>query len=291
MAIVTCPECSKKLKVADASLGKKVKFSCGNIFVAAPVEAVAAVSGPGTAAPTKVNVACSACGAMLKVATTSLGKKMKCPKCAAVFVATSEMEAAKAKKEADEMDDLMAFAEDDAERETIVKGAKDEPIKTKGKPEPVLEEDEVQDEQEDRPARRPARKSSRTGAAVAKPVYPSRLLPNLLVTLVVFGYIGVFGLVFFAADVFDPAKLLHLPESQGPLPKNFPKAKFVDREVKNNKVPEGKDSDKAGEKKGIGNAKGTDAGQEKIAKPKPQPKPALNPDQKLEQSFVKLGGR
>src|SRR5688500_5528218 len=106
MAIVTCPECSKKLKVADTSLGKKVKCSCGHVFVSEPAETAAAAPGPGTAAPMKVNVACSACGAMLKVATTSLGKKMKCPKCAAVFVATSEEQAPKAKaKEKDEIDD------------------------------------------------------------------------------------------------------------------------------------------------------------------------------------------
>ena len=37
--------------------------------------------------PDKVMVACTECGAKLKVAGTSLGKKMKCPKCAGVFVA------------------------------------------------------------------------------------------------------------------------------------------------------------------------------------------------------------
>ena len=34
MAIVSCPDCGKKLKVSDASIGKKVKCSCGNVFVA-----------------------------------------------------------------------------------------------------------------------------------------------------------------------------------------------------------------------------------------------------------------
>src|SRR5437762_6086495 len=87
MAIVSCPECSKKLKVADASVGKKVKCSCGNVFVASADGAAAAVA---PAAGDKVVVACTECGAKLKTATASLGKKMKCPKCAAVFVAAAE---------------------------------------------------------------------------------------------------------------------------------------------------------------------------------------------------------
>src|ERR1700722_9802755 len=85
MAIVSCPECQKKLKVADASVGKKVKCSCGTVFVAEPE-----ASAPAAAATDKVVVACTECGAKLKVAGTSLGKKMKCPKCAAVFVAVVE---------------------------------------------------------------------------------------------------------------------------------------------------------------------------------------------------------
>ena len=34
MAIVSCPECGKKLKVADTSVGKKIKCSCGEVFLA-----------------------------------------------------------------------------------------------------------------------------------------------------------------------------------------------------------------------------------------------------------------
>jgi len=78
MALVNCPECQQKLKVADTSLGKKVKCSCGNVFVAPTGDAA-----PGqtiAVEPDKVLVACTACSAKLKVAVTSLGKKMKCPK-------------------------------------------------------------------------------------------------------------------------------------------------------------------------------------------------------------------
>ena len=46
MAIVSCPECGKKLKIADTSIGKKVKGPCGHVFVAegdaAPTPAPAA---------------------------------------------------------------------------------------------------------------------------------------------------------------------------------------------------------------------------------------------------------
>src|SRR4029079_8307633 len=91
MAIVSCPECNKKLKVADASVGKKVKCSCGNIFVA-QVEAPAAPVEAAPMAPEKVFVACTECSAKLKVAPTSRGKKMKCPRCASVFVAKVQEE-------------------------------------------------------------------------------------------------------------------------------------------------------------------------------------------------------
>ena len=94
MAIVSCPECSKKLKVADTSVGKKVKCSCGQVFVAETEAATPPPKKPAAAAAAveKVIVACTECGAKLKVAMTSLGKKMKCSKCAEVFVAALEEE-------------------------------------------------------------------------------------------------------------------------------------------------------------------------------------------------------
>jgi serine/threonine protein kinase len=86
MATVTCVSCQKKLKVADALVGKKVKCTCGTVFLA-QIEDAAPVAKPADAAPDKVLVACTACSSKLKVAVASLGKKMKCPKCDAVFVA------------------------------------------------------------------------------------------------------------------------------------------------------------------------------------------------------------
>jgi uncharacterized protein (TIGR03067 family) len=147
MAVVSCPECSKRLKVADTSLGKKVKCSCGNIFVAEEGNGgLAAPKKPAAVvAPEKVFVSCSECGSKLKVATTSLGKKMKCPKCASVFIANIEDEEppppprkvvktapppddddeeapssrpkakAKPKKNEEEMDALFSFAQAEAE--------------------------------------------------------------------------------------------------------------------------------------------------------------------------------
>src|SRR5438552_2991558 len=101
MAIVSCPECSKKLKVADTSVGKKVKCSCGNVFVAksgngAPAKAAAAL-------PDEVMVA-----------------------------AEDEASAPKAKGKAvsdDDMDDLFTFAQKDAGNEAD----DDDDVRPKGK--------------------------------------------------------------------------------------------------------------------------------------------------------------
>ena len=138
MAIVSCPECQKKLKVADTSVGKKVKCTCGQVFVAQTAEAVPLATP--VAVSDKVVVACTECGAMLKVAATSLGKKMKCPKCASVFVAATEKArpppppaedepelmdetpAPKAKHASEEEDDLLMFAHSDAEENGAAQG-------------------------------------------------------------------------------------------------------------------------------------------------------------------------
>ncbi len=122
MAIVSCPECGKKLKIADTSVGKKVKGPCGHVFVAAAEGKTLAKAAPPAPAPAaeKVYVSCTECGAKLKVAGTSLGKKMKCPKCAAAFVAKIE-DGPKAKPKPavqdEDMDDLLAFAQADAAKE------------------------------------------------------------------------------------------------------------------------------------------------------------------------------
>jgi len=53
MAIVSCPECSKKLKVADTSVGKKVKCACGNVFVAEAGEAAPVKQAMRSPRPTR----------------------------------------------------------------------------------------------------------------------------------------------------------------------------------------------------------------------------------------------
>src|SRR5206468_762514 len=75
--------------IADNLIGKKVKCSCGQVFVAQGDKSATQSDSESTSID-KVLVACSECGAKLKVGSTSLGKKMKCPKCAAVFVAAVE---------------------------------------------------------------------------------------------------------------------------------------------------------------------------------------------------------
>jgi len=162
MAIVNCPECSKKLKVADTSLGKKVKCSCGTVFVAENGEAPPAA--PSVAE--KVLVACTECASQLKVAATSLGKKMKCPKCAGIFVAALP---ATAKADEDEPSDSAAVMAQDEEEDLP---------KPKAKPRKMQEEE---DEEDDAP--QPA----------AKPVYPSRLWVNLFVLFLVLAYGAFFA--------------------------------------------------------------------------------------------------
>jgi uncharacterized protein (TIGR03067 family) len=188
MVIVSCPECSKRLKVADTSVGKKVKCSCGKVFVAETEDAAhrppsppgRGVGGEGgsAAAPEKVLVACSECGAKLKVATTSLGKKMKCPKCAGVFTASAEEEApasppakkatkpppklaeseedapearAKAAGE-DDMEDLFSFAQKDAEQDSEKENRPqdgEEEVRPKAKAKPGKKADPDDEEGED----------------------------------------------------------------------------------------------------------------------------------------------
>lgn len=144
MAIVSCPECSKKSKVADDKLGKKVKGVCGHIFVASAQAAPPKAAAP--ASDDRVIVACTSCMSKLKIPSASVGKKLRCLKCQGVFVATVSGAPAAAPKPApkpappppepaedddevglpkksknavtdDDMDDLLSFAEKDKEKE------------------------------------------------------------------------------------------------------------------------------------------------------------------------------
>jgi len=198
MAIVSCSACQKKLKVADASLGKKVKCSCGNVFVAEETNAPAVgLSESGT---DKVIVACTECGSKLKVAPAFLGKKMKCPKCAAVFIASVPAEAAKPVIVATpvEEDDLMVFAQADAREDD----APPPPKKSKAPP-PMIEEDE-EDEWT------PKSRSTPTPARTDEPKkYPSRVLATLFVFFMLSLFIAFFaGVYLFMEDesMIDPPK-------------------------------------------------------------------------------------
>jgi Zn-finger nucleic acid-binding protein len=195
MAIVNCPECSKKLKVADTSVGKKVKCTCGTVFVAEATEAPPAA--PSLAE--KVLVACTECASTLKVAATSLGKKMKCPKCAGVFVAalpvTAMAERAKVpqrKKHEDEEEPLVFVAADSKDDEFEA----DEKLpKSKAKSRKVQDDDDEEDEDEDEDEDAPL--------PAAKPVYPSRLLVNLFVFFLVLAYGAFFAVTHPDINLWD----------------------------------------------------------------------------------------
>ena len=228
MAIVRCPECQKKLKVADASVGKKVRCSCGHVFVAQTDHAGPVPSPAAATAPDKVVVACTECAAKLKVAGASLGKRMKCPKCAAVFVAAAppvkkappsdeleEFEEPVPKSKGkpaknEDADDLLAFGQEEANEKTAKAAneelyADDEDVPPKGKakpgkkpaPKPFDDDDE---------APRPKGKAKKTDPDEdddEAPVYPSRLLVNILVAFMVLGFVGVFVALFFGDAVGD----------------------------------------------------------------------------------------
>jgi uncharacterized protein (TIGR03067 family) len=238
MAIVSCPECQKKLKVADTSVGKKVKCSCGQVFVA---DAGASAPAAAAVAPDKVVVACSECGAKLKVAETSLGKKMKCPKCASVFVAAVEKAPAvvedpepfddptvngKGRSAKTEEDDLFAFAqEDEKDEDAPVRGkgkraeaefaerGDEAPAKGKGKPSRKPVPNDTEDEEEFSWQKgkakqsdpddddEPKPKGKKGDKPDQKPVYPRRILLNLLVAFMMLAFFAVFVALFFGDDV------------------------------------------------------------------------------------------
>ncbi len=240
MAIVSCPECGKKLKIADTSVGKKVKGPCGHVFVADMEGAAAAPPKPAAptkpaVAPEKVYVSCTECGAKLKVATTSLGKKMKCPKCTAVFVANLPADApakkpapevvfddeepapkaagkAKAVVKDDDMDDFLSFAQADAAAETERESSfsdEDDMPKPKGKAKKSWDEDEDEDDMPKPKGKAGKKPGKPTRSGDAKPVYPSRLVPTLLATLLLLVFGGLVGAIFFDINV---AKIIGLPE-------------------------------------------------------------------------------
>ncbi len=232
MAIVSCPECEKKLKVADTSVGKKVKCSCGAIFVAE--EGASPVAAPPPAE--KVLVACTECGAPLKVSAASLGKRVKCPKCSEAFVAAVEKAAPKpaAKKPAPPSEPEFGFQDDQEESPRPAKKRRDEDsdddapkARTKGRPKPR------DDDEDDKPA--------------APPPQKSRLVLNLIVGLLVLSYAGFFAAVYFKQITLD------LPHSGTGafVPK---KGGFVPPpEKKNEEEKKDGDDKKADEKKDEGN--------------------------------------
>lgn len=217
MAIVSCSACQKKLKVADTSVGKKVKCSCGNIFVAeADSSAVMATPVMAVEAPDKVIVACTECGSKLKVATASVGKKLKCPKCAAVFVANIDMAAASPPVmaapvvasavvvPADEDDDFAAFARAESKDED---GAKPK----KGKAPPPMVDDDDDAPWTPKAKGKPEPKRPVPTNADAPKKYPSRILVNCFVFFMLFGFLAFFAGVFLFMDeenLLDPTSAL-----------------------------------------------------------------------------------
>jgi len=90
--ITQCSNCQTQFKLGRDKLGKKIKCpKCANIFVVEEVKPKAAETKPKAeeAKPTaeaKIITQCSKCRAEYKLDREKLGKKIKCPKCANIFV-------------------------------------------------------------------------------------------------------------------------------------------------------------------------------------------------------------
>jgi uncharacterized protein YbaR (Trm112 family) len=101
-SVVTCPQCKRQLKIGDDAAGKRIKCTgCGTIFATRGGAPSPTQGGNGPQADTSAvtQCACPSCGTTLKLAApTPIGKRIKCPKCAAVFAVRG--------KEVPGMDDL-----------------------------------------------------------------------------------------------------------------------------------------------------------------------------------------
>jgi len=97
--IVThCSNCQAQFKLGREKLGKKIKCpKCATIFVVEEAKAKAAEAKPAAAAKpaaepakpaadAKIVAQCSKCQAEYKLDREKIGKKIKCPKCANIFV-------------------------------------------------------------------------------------------------------------------------------------------------------------------------------------------------------------
>ncbi|MSU80366.1 MAG: WD40 repeat domain-containing protein [Gemmataceae bacterium] len=215
--------------MSDASVGKKVKCSCGNVFVADEEAAAPPMRKPAAVAD-KVTVACTECSSPLKVGSASLGKKIKCPKCAAVFIASAEGDApppikkfakpmppsfdeddvpktkGKAKGKApandDDMDGLWGFSQEDDDAPP--------PPKAKGK---SAKKPMADDDDDDMPTpKRKASSSRPTPVRTEAPVYPSRMLLNLSVILMLLVNMGAAGVIFFGVVKTEDIGIPHPPK-------------------------------------------------------------------------------
>jgi predicted Zn finger-like uncharacterized protein len=90
--ITQCSNCQAQFKLDREKIGKKIKCpKCNNIFVVVETKPKAAEAKPQAAVAqppedAKIIAQCSNCQAQFKLDREKIGKKIKCPKCANVFV-------------------------------------------------------------------------------------------------------------------------------------------------------------------------------------------------------------
>ena len=248
--LVTCPQCQKKLKVAEASLGKSVKCPCGNVFKAPAAEAPAEVpsNSPSPVTPSMMIVSCSSCESKLKVPTSSVGKKMKCSKCGATFVVSADAEAPIKSKPMPPPRSAPPAFESEAEEEAGP---------ATGKPAWMSD-----DEPEVVPARnsgKPAASRAAVPAAAAsaeaqkQPAKPSGCVGCLLsvvVFFIVLGYFAALGLVLAPSQI-DNEFINEIIKGVTPFEKPpLPKLRHHIEDDKKGEDKKGDDDNKGNDKKG-----------------------------------------
>ena len=89
-----CPGCGKKLKVPCAILGRKVKCSCGVSQRSPALKTTenheTALTSAFVSRPETMSIGCRECGRLLNVKNEMEEKRVKCPHCQRVQLATAE---------------------------------------------------------------------------------------------------------------------------------------------------------------------------------------------------------
>ena len=92
--LVECGVCQARMRVPASAAGRQAKCpKCGTLFrvpVAGPTLKASATAPAGSAATEPVRFECPACGTRIKVPRKAIGRRVKCPSCAAVLTVPAQ---------------------------------------------------------------------------------------------------------------------------------------------------------------------------------------------------------